>query len=196
MVFLYEFDGNVWIGASPETLLKVEGEKVKTMALAGSRPLGSKLEWGKKEMEEQAYVAHFVEQRLIKHCSTYKKFDQHSLIAGPLEHLCTEYEGKLTSNSFVELLNDLHPTPAVCGIPVGAAKKMISEFEIHKRRDYTGFIGVLSKNDKQFYVNLRSALIQEHNIYLFLGGGITKDSIPEDEWKETELKAKTLVQFL
>ncbi len=196
MVFLYHIEGEVWIGASPETLLKVEGGKFFTMALAGSKSSDDLSDWSKKEIEEQAYVEEYIKKRLNDLNLNFDQSISSTIIAGPVKHIITNFSGEIKKDELVELINTLHPTPAVCGIPVDVAKKIIIERESHKRLDYTGFIGPVSKENKYLFVNLRSALLKKDSMYLFLGGGITKDSIPEDEWNETELKAKTLLSIL
>ncbi len=196
MVFMYFLKDFLWIGASPETLLNVKGDKFETMALAGSRRVGEANEWMKKEVEEQAYVTNYIDDLLKKHVSDYTSQGPETINAGPLEHLCTRFSGHLDEAKFLDLLNDLHPTPAVCGIPVESAKEMINNVEGYDRMDYTGFIGPVNKNKKHLFVNLRSAIIEKDVLCLFLGGGITKDSIPMDEWSETELKAETLLRIL
>jgi isochorismate synthase len=108
----------------------------------------------------------------------------------------TEFIGELNNTNFYNLLNELHPTPAVCGIPLKEAQRIIDMTEEHERLDYTGFLGPVSPSKSHVFVNLRSAMIINQNIFLFLGGGITEGSIPEEEWKETELKANTLLDIL
>lgn len=196
MVYLYHIDGEVWLGASPETLLKVEGGKFFTMALAGSKSSDDPSDWADKEIEEQAYVEEYIKKQLNDLHLNYDQSASSTIKAGPVKHIITHFSGDIKKDGAIELLNKLHPTPAVCGIPVDVAKKIINERESHRRLDYTGFIGPVSEEKKCLFVNLRSALLKKDSMYLFLGGGITKDSIPEDEWKETELKAKTLLSIL
>ncbi len=91
----------------------------------------------------------------------------------------------------------MHPTPAVCGIPLDSAKQFIKQTEGYDRKYYTGFLGPCNVNGKtNLFVNLRCAELFANNINLYIGGGITKDSIPEKEWEETELKSKTLLSVL
>lgn len=196
MVFIYSYENELWVGASPETLLKTNGEHFYTMALAGSKAVGKKTEWTNKEREEQAYVESYIAQKLKKHVIDYSVDGPKTILAGPVEHLCTDFKGVIKTDKLLELINDLHPTPAVCGIPVEVAKEIIKQRESHNRRGYTGFIGPVNGVKKHLFVNLRSAMIINDNLYLFLGGGITKDSIPKEEWKETELKAETLLRVL
>src|SRR6202021_687877 len=95
------------------------------------------------------------------------------------------------------LVSELHPTPAVCGIPLNDATQFIKETEGYDRGYYTGFLGPCNMDGKtELYVNLRCAELFADCINLYVGGGITKDSIPENEWEETEMKSKTLLSAL
>lgn len=196
MVFMYSFGSEIWIGASPETLLKYKDGKFMTMALAGSMAVNDLREWSQKEIVEQAYVESYIEEILKAKGISYKKIGPKDKEAGPVKHLLSEYEGEIEENEFIQLVNDLHPTPAVCGIPLKKASMIIKKIEVHSRRDYTGYFGPISKENTHLFVNLRSAMLIDKEIFLFLGGGITEDSNPEDEWNETELKANTLLSIL
>lgn len=90
------------------------------------------------------------------------------------------------------LLKDLHPTPAVGGMPKDLAKNFILDNEGYDRSFYAGFAGYENENESEFFVNLRCAKIYSNKINLYVGGGIMPDSIPENEWKETELKSRTI----
>jgi isochorismate synthase len=196
MVFLYQHDGQLWIGASPEILLSIKGDKFRSMALAGSMAVDDKSDWTLKEYEEQAYVEDYIEQLFRKRNIDFEKEGPMNSVAGPVKHLLTKFNGRLQEEQIIELLKELHPTPAVCGIPVVKAKNIIRETEAYDRLDYSGFFGPVNQHTKDLFVNLRSALISDDTICLFLGGGITKDSNAEAEWEETELKAKTLLSIL
>ena len=96
-----------------------------------------------------------------------------------------------------QLISVLHPTPAVCGFPKLEAKKFILENENYNREYYSGFLGELNIHDAtDLYVNLRCMQIKNNQIHLYIGGGITKDSIPEKEWIETANKAMTMKKIL
>ena len=101
------------------------------------------------------------------------------------------------------LIRALHPTPAVCGLPRGYAKKFILENEQYDRSFYTGFLGELNiKSDKKkvinssLFVNLRCMNIDENRVSVFVGGGITKESIAKKEWEETVSKSKIMKRVL
>jgi isochorismate synthase len=91
------------------------------------------------------------------------------------------------------LLNELHPTPAVCGVPKDKALKIINELEANNRSFYTGYIGLVENNELELFVNLRCASVFKDSVSVFVGGGITTKSNPEKEWEETELKSKVII---
>jgi isochorismate synthase len=196
MVFMYSFGEEIWIGASPETLFKGDSGSFTTMALAGSMPLTEDPEWKSKETEEHAYVENYIEAILDKKELSYVKEGPSTIQAGPVLHLKSQYSGQIESTEIKSFIEALHPTPAVCGIPLLKALELIKQFEKHDRLDYAGFFGPAANNELNLFVNLRSAMISGDKMHLFLGGGITKDSDAVQEWKETELKAETLLSIL
>lgn len=192
----------LWIGATPETLLKVEGDKFKTMALAGTQNYDNKqnITWAEKEKEEQQIVTDYIVDKLSKEkLNVGRPF---TLKAGSLVHICTEITGDLTSKNHLErLIDKLHPTPAICGLPTDGSKKFILDQEGYDREYYTGFLGELNFNNiTDLFVNLRCMQIGYHCekiiANLYIGGGITKDSDPEKEWEETVSKSEILKQVL
>ncbi len=188
----------VWIGATPELLLKADDHLVSTVSLAGTKPNDGFSEWTQKEREEQKFVTDFIlasfQENKITETISSKIY---TAKAGPVEHLKTDIQGKLESeNQIYALLKSLHPTPATCGIPKAESRAKIVEVELHKRKFYTGYIGFNSDNIKYYFVNLRCMKLQKENAFLFIGGGITSSSIAEREWTETERKAETLEKVL
>lgn len=209
-VFLFSslFSGT-WIGASPELLLSIEGDKLKTMSLAGTRPTGTRGEWDEKNVEEQALVTRFITSILEKHNLPVTVSAPATRVAGPVEHICTEIYAtgalRLMENCatpLYNLLTDLSPTPAVCGSDRMKSMFMINSLEDFDRTYYGGFVGpyMLQLPDGQdltkLFVNLRSAYIDRRGATLFTGSGITPLSNPDDEWKETANKAQTLISHL
>lgn len=193
----------LWLGATPETLLKSDNLTFETMSLAGTQTAKKikSVVWHQKELEEQYLVTNFIESQL-KNMSIEAIINPTETIkAGNLYHLKTIITGTLDSkkNSFKALVEALHPTPAVCGLPRENAKKFITEFENYDREYYTGFLGELNMshpnlktNTSMLFVNLRCMKITDNTANLFIGGGITKDSNPEKEWQETVSKSKTM----
>lgn len=202
----------LWIGASPETLLKVDGDQYKTMALAGTQSYRGTMDvsWNDKEKQEQQFVADYIMSALDdKKLNIGRPF---SFKAGSLIHICTEITGTLTSNMQLDdLIYKLHPTPAVCGLPKEEAKEYILKNEGYHREFYTGFLGELNmpteegiKDNKStsLFVNLRCMKIQpdskggNNSAIIYIGGGITKDSDPEKEWEETVVKSEVMKRVL
>ncbi len=188
----------MWMGATPETFLSAEDGILRTQALAGTRRVGESNTWGKKEIEEQAYVSSHIRTELRKADVVFNETKPETRTAGPVEHLLTKFEITSVGKSTVEtLVNGLHPTPAVCGTPTHEAKKLIDQLEPIKRGYYTGFLGpVFNHSSFQLFVNLRSMQVFPNRLALRVGGGITKDSVIEHEWEETYLKAQTLLHVL
>lgn len=193
MVFLYSTGNKVWIGASPEVLIDVNRNRFKTMALAGSKPTDDRSDWGQKELDEQHYVTTYIRQQLYNSGLVFEQSKLKTIFAGPVAHLQTVFSGVIEPNKIGNTIKNLHPTPAVCGIPKANAREIIRITEKHERLDYTGYIGPVNQGNINLYVNLRSALLTAEKMFLFIGGGVTSDSIPKKEWEETGLKAKTLL---
>ncbi len=203
----YHPNTGVWLGATPETLIKVEEENFKTMALAGTQLdkgiLLDEVLWGAKEKIEQEVVTEaiveglkeFVEKLEVSHPKTHK--------AGTLLHIKTDIKGsfKNKSKEFKAIINTLHPTPAVCGYPKAKAKAFILNEEGYDRAFYTGFLGEINidkntKNTSELFVNLRCMQYNTSKLHVYVGGGITKDSDPLAEWEETVRKTATMKSIL
>jgi len=187
----------LWLGATPETLVKVKENIFVTMALAGTQVFDNTTEtkWNAKEILEQQYVTDFILEQLK---SDVEVSEPYTVKAGNLVHLRTDISGKLTAaltlNKIIDLL---HPTPAVCGVPKEEAKDFILESEYYNRRFYTGFLGELNTDkSSNLYVNLRCMQILKNHIEIYIGGGITRDSNPESEWEETVAKARVIKKVL
>ena len=193
-----------WIGASPETLLSSKNNAVETVALAGTQKLAGRItdqiKWEQKEVHEQALVSSYIENVFRNHNLTkYKRTGPVTSQAGNVVHLKTTYllSNGMGFSQLSNLVQDLHPTPAVCGLPKNKALELIREIEEHDREYYAGYLGPIESNGSiSLFVNLRSMKVLENQMALFVGGGITADSIPEKEWEETCLKAQTLLNVI
>jgi isochorismate synthase len=185
-----------WIGASPEVLAETDDGILYTMALAGTKK-NAQTEWTEKEMEEHALVSDFIVDKLksfeLDNIESVGPFEYE---AGPVTHLRTNINAELLGKSPWAVAKSLHPSPAVSGMPRKEALKLIEKTEKHQRDLYAGILGVLDAETTRLFVNLRCAQIQENEIYLYVGGGYTAQSIPLDEWNETENKSKTLLNVL
>jgi len=194
--FISSKETGTWMGASPELLLNKIGESYKTVSLAGTRV--NEVDWTEKEKKEQQVVTDYITRKITAFSSELKVSAPYDLNTGSVIHLKSDIQFKLDRNQSVwDLVKNLHPTPAVCGIPKEKSKQFIEQIESHKRGLYTGFIGSMEMNGHtSLFVNLRCMQIHEKSISLYLGGGIMGDSIPEHEWIETENKALTLLNII
>ena len=188
----------LWMGATPETLLRIENKIFTTMALAGTQRYNGKeqVDWDKKEKVEQQIVTDFIVSQLNEFkLEVSKSFTKK---AGSLLHICTEIKGELNSNDQLKILiHKLHPTPAVCGFPKEKAKTFILDNENYKREFYAGFLGELNMNNaSDLYVNLRCMKIDGQTASLYIGGGITNESDPINEWEETVSKSEVMKHVL
>ncbi|MGQ1784108.1 chorismate-binding protein [Saccharicrinis sp. GN24d3] len=191
----------LWTGASPELLFKAEQGLGTTVSLAGTLKNNGqvKANWGEKEMDEQQIVTDFVTGVLAKYGIEDAKVDgPETIVAGKMAHLKTQYSFKIDhiATRLGSFINDLHPTPAVCGLPKLASMKVIHQVERHERSVYAGFLGRIQPNDIKLFVNIRSMKFVKGGVDLYLGGGITAGSEVEKEWQETELKAETMMSVM
>lgn len=196
----------LWMGATPERLLKSKNATFLTTALAGTQVYKKAKEptWENKEIEEQRFVTSYIVDNLKGIASEVTISSPYTVKAGNLLHIKTDIEGKINKNSTLkEVVDALHPTPAVCGLPEMIAKKFIIENENYDRTYYSGFLGELnqkSRNKKKLksdlYVNLRCMQIKEKQAIIYMGCGITKDSNPEKEWEESVNKSMTMKKIL
>ena len=200
-------DVGTWIGASPELLVSTDRQALHTMALAGTqarragRPLTA-VHWSPKEIEEQALVSDYIRDFFrLAGAHAIDERGPHTVAAGNVVHLQTDFSVELPRPELMALANrvlhELHPTSAVCGMPKDKALAFILQHEGYDRSFYSGYLGpVHIDGQSQLYVNLRCMQLGQETAYLYVGGGVTADSNPDDEWCETELKAGTLLAVL
>ncbi|HEX2394461.1 MAG TPA: chorismate-binding protein [Bacteroidales bacterium] len=203
-VYLFNINGQCWTGATPEPFIcSIKGE-IRTVSLAGTRPYNEDdldiSRWNNKELQEQEYVTLHIEKILDGfHINTFRKNGPYVTKAGNLLHLRTDFTFSADSvgNRLPALIAALHPTPAVCGMSTGEAMDFIRNSEKHSRGYYAGFLGPVGISEHfSLYVNLRCMRVYDDRLILYIGGGITMESVPEDEWEETEIKADTLLSVL
>lgn len=204
---VYAPETNLWLGATPELLLSSSGNIFKTVALAGTQKLPAdgdiqNAAWRQKEIEEQAYVCRYIINCFKK--IQLREFDEKgpkTAVAGNLMHLKTEYSADMQATGFENLaslmLELLHPTSAVCGMPLEPALKFLKEKEDHDRSFFSGYLGPVNIEEKTtLYVNLRCMKVIDKKAILYAGAGVTEDSDPYMEWEETELKMNTLLNVI
>ncbi|UII24916.1 chorismate-binding protein [Fulvivirga maritima] len=197
----------IWMGATPELLINEKDNTFRTVALAGTQKYDPELPlahvaWRQKEIEEQALVARYIINCFKKiRLRDYTDIGPKTVIAGNLLHLKTEFIVDMEATGFPGLgdtmLKLLHPTSAICGMPLAPAQEFIKENEYYDRSYYSGYIGpVNSENGSSLFVNLRCMSIDADKATLYAGAGVTEDSIPEDEWEETEIKMNTILNII
>ncbi|MEX2252860.1 MAG: isochorismate synthase [Thermoleophilaceae bacterium] len=198
-----------YVGASPELLVRRDGARAQTVALAGTTRrsadpavdahLGEQLAASEKEREEHAIVAGGI-KRILEPVSIWvTDADDPVLVkVQNLQHLATPIRAQLARPvATLELAGRLHPTPAVGGEPRAVAEPLIPALEGLDRGWYAGTIGWTDLNeDGEFFVALRCALLRGSVAHLYAGGGIVRDSDPAEELAETEVKLEALLPLL
>lgn len=188
-----------WLGSTPEVLLSGKESNWKTIALAGTRfPNSSDVSWDDKNLREQELVSIYLLQQLKNFHISPKVKGPYTVKAGELAHLRTDFSFQFAETSLLgSLLNILHPTPAVSGLPKEKAYQFIKENEGYDRLYYSGFLGMLdAKGETDIYVNLRCMHIEKSSLTLFAGGGLLDSSSFDEEWDETEYKLRTMLGIL
>jgi isochorismate synthase len=193
-----------WLGASPEMLVSVQEARIfRTVALAGTQPYREdtplkQVAWTQKEIEEQALVERYIISCFKKiRLREYIEHGPKTVIAGKLMHLRSDFTVDLRETNFPQLgsvmLRLLHPTSAVCGMELGPAREFLRQHEGYDRAFYTGYLGPVNVADNtDIYVNLRCMQLRDGYALMYAGAGVTADSVPEQEWEETEMKFNTL----
>ncbi|GHB76847.1 chorismate-binding protein [Persicitalea jodogahamensis] len=201
----------MWLGATPETLVGVNGEGTfSTTSLAGTQSAlengalvsAHDIRWGQKEIQEQALVSRYIIECFKKiRLREYQERGPRTVRAGNLYHLRTDFAVNTHDVNFPELgtvmLKLLHPTSAVCGMPKESALRFIKAVEGYDRSFYSGYLGPVNVDgESALFVNLRSLRLADGLATFFAGAGITEDSDPQREWDETEMKCDTLLSVL
>ncbi len=197
-----------WLGATPELLVSVDREsKFRTHALAGTLPFSSEVNlksvaWTQKEIEEQAMVSRYIINCFKKiRVREYQEHGPKTIVAGNVMHLKTDYLIDMKEINFPQLgsvmLKLLHPTSAVCGMPLDPSLKFLAENEGYDREFYSGYLGPLNyQQESSIFVNLRCLQLLEDTVKFYAGAGVTIDSIPLKEMDETEMKMMNMVALL
>ena len=192
-------EGVVWVGDTPETLLTRQHNRIQTVALAGTRRRDdlNHDDFTSKEFEEQGFIVEELKQRLAPFVERVQLSDRQRVSAQNLVHLKTTLEGTLAEEfSDEELLAALHPTAAVCGFPREKALALISTLEGHDRELYAGYMGFRSAAKSTYFVNLRCARVDQTAVELFVGAGITAQSVSKKEIDEIQSKTATIMRLI
>ncbi len=208
-LFLIQPDGrNAFLGSTPERLYKRSGRYLQTEAVAGTRRRGQTaaedqklkddLLHCEKDLREHDYVVRSIERVLQRHSTSLQKEPKIGILENArVQHLVLRFNARLKNGvNDTEILRDLHPTPAVGGVPKEPAIEKIQQLENFDRGWYAGPIGWISQKEAEFAVGIRSALLQGETIHLFAGAGIVRGSDPELEWRELENKIANFLKIL
>lgn len=191
-------ESGLWMGATPELLLKKQGKAIFTIALAGTqaRREDRAYHWREKEIDEHEWVSdHIADVFSDRGYILVRREERKTVESGPVAHLETAFRFKTPSDSssLLQLVDQLHPTPAIGGWPVEASLQCIRQHENYDRKYYAGILGEWDEEDQaNLYVNLRCMQVGADKIAIFVGGGITAASDPEEEWEETCVKSRTM----
>lgn len=206
-VFLFEPTPSVAvIGASPEVLVEATPDRVRTVALAGSRPRGRTpdedhalertLLASSKDAWEQELVAKFIRGVLERRGSEWHMTHERRVLKLPnVQHLETSFESQPRPGEHVlDLAALLHPTPAVAGYPAAAALPLIARLEERARGSYAGATGWFDADGHgELAVTIRAATVVGRDVTAWGGCGIVNGSDPAEEWEESRTKLQLLV---
>lgn len=208
-MFYIDFEDYLVLGASPESLIKVQGNEVMTNPIAGTRKRGAteeedvKLEkellHDEKELAEHRMLVDLARNDLGKvseygsiHLSKYMEVERFKSVM----HLVSEVKGTLREDvDSLDVLSAILPAGTVSGAPKIRAMQIINNLESLKRGVYAGAVGYINQNgDLDFGLAIRTMVIKGNQAFVQAGAGIVLDSVPEKEWEETLNKAATLLE--
>ena len=189
-----------FLSLSPELLFRCNGHLLSTEAVAGTIARGlseiddlaleNKLRNSAEDRAEQAFVVDGIAKSLEPLCEKIEVSAATSVMKlSRVQHLISEFRSILKpGTSLGSIYSALHPTAAVCGTPRAEALRLLTELERFDRGWYAGGIGVVSADQAEFAVGIRSAVLRGDNLSLFTGAGIVSQSDPSAEWLEMRKK--------
>ena len=201
-------EGQNFIGASPERLVSIQNKQLVSDALAGSAPRGKTtsedahlanlLLKSRKEKREHQAVSDFIMERLRSLGLKPQQLPLQLLKLSSIQHLWTPIYAHLPGDiEPLEIIEQLHPTPAVAGVPTAIACDKIRDYEQFDRSLYAAPLGWIdSQSNCEFVVGIRSALIDGNCARLYAGAGIVSGSNPNKEFAEVQLKLQSLIDAL
>jgi isochorismate synthase len=207
--YAFRRNGRTFLGATPERLVRSEGRRFRTVAVAGTirrgadasedAALAAELLASEKNREEQAIVVTAIREQLAPISDTLEIAARPSIMTLRfVQHLVTEITGTLPeAHGLLSLAGLLHPTPAVGGAPRDLALALLDEHEGFERGWYAGPVGWLGADgDGELCVALRCGIVDRTRATLFAGCGIVADSDPDQEWEESRIKLRAVISAL
>lgn len=208
-VFAFGHGEDYFVGATPERLVKTNKEHMLSMCLAGTAPRGEttveddqikhNLFHDKKNREEHDFVVQMIRSGIEDYCTDIDIPETPSVHQlKNLQHLFTPVKAKLNRETTIfDIIEQLHPTPALGGTPTEKALAFIRDNELLDRGWYGAPVGWIDSNASgEFVVAIRSGLIQNDEASLFAGCGIVADSVIEEEYEETNVKFLPVLNVL
>jgi len=201
-LFMIKSNEAAFFGASPEKFLSVRDNNIEIDALAGSASgnsadIESEL-LNKKNIKEHKYVIDFICEAISGYAHDIRvDISPQIKKLRNVQHLYTKINAKLNEDrNVLSLIDSMFPTPAVCGLPKQKAHRTINEIEKFDRGLFSGLIGWIDINfNCEFAVAIRSALYKKGELHLYAGAGIVEESVPEEEYIETEMKFNTILNL-
>ena len=207
-LFFIKKNSSIFFGSSPEMFLKVSNNSAEVESVAGSAARGEKtesdyelekfLKTSEKNHQEHLFVSDFITSILIKYSNNVRVIEEKQIRKlDNIQHLITRISAELDSNeNLFELIDSLFPTPAVCGVPKEKAINLIRKIEAYDRGLYSGLVGLFDfEGNCELAVSIRSALVKDNLVTAFAGAGLVKDSNPQEEFLETNLKLNTILSL-
>lgn len=196
-----------FISMTPEKLFSIHGNHFQSISLAASAPRGKTTEedlsfeklltTNEKLTREHNFVTEEILKKIKPFAKTVNTSELQTVKLPYIQHRSIPIHAQLLAEiSSINLIQVLHPTPAVGGIPWEKAKIKILEFEPSPRNYYAAPIGIISAQYSELAVGIRSALIEEKRITLYGGAGIVKGSEAEEEWIETGMKMNPFLKVI
>ncbi|MEJ5240639.1 MAG: isochorismate synthase [Anaerolineales bacterium] len=208
-LFFFRFDDDAtFLGATPERLVRVEGGRLETMALAGSLPRGANAQddaaltqtllADPRLRREHQIVVEYISRHLAPLVQNIELSEVRPLFLPNVQHLQVHIQGQMVNGyDVLDAVDALHPTAALGGEPRQAALEWIERLEPFERGWYGAPFGwVDAAGNGDFYVALRCGLVRGNEVQLFAGAGILPQSDPQAEWEETALKFRPMLQAL
>lgn len=201
-------DDGILLGASPELLIRKVGRQIWSNPLAGSvrrhadaqqdEQHRRQLLDSQKDQREHRVVVEDIQQRLHPLCRQLNVPETPSLLAtNTMWHLSSAISGELAQDgrSVIQLACLLHPTPAMCGAPMAAARDLIAHLEPHDRGVFSGIVGWSDEQGNgEWAIAIRCGIVRQRQLRVFAGAGIVEGSEPQKEWDEVTGKLGTMLR--
>jgi menaquinone-specific isochorismate synthase len=199
--FAFQFKRSIFLGASPERLYRRHQRTIESEALAGTMPKTKDpraLQGSKKNKYEHALVVDAINATFKDICKEFSRDKEPGILTLPNgHHLITKFQGQLKDGiNDEDILQFLHPTPALGGTPREKAMAIIRKLEGFSRGWYGAPVGFVGLDWAEFVVGIRSGLVRDKKLYVFAGAGIVKGSEAAAEWDEVEIKISNFIKII